>query len=55
MVGVVSLLWSDLANHLGVVDFSAVVRWDLVVGDGKEGIGAFDGLAFIEISADALA
>jgi hypothetical protein len=34
-IGVVSLLWSDLANNLGVGDFSVAVRWDLVVGMGK--------------------
>ncbi len=36
--GIVSLLWSDLANDLGVGDFSAVVGWDLVVGNGEEGV-----------------
>ncbi len=39
-VGVVSLLWSDLANNLGVGDFSAAVGWDLVIGNGEEGVGA---------------
>ncbi len=55
MVGIVSLLWLDLANNLGVGDFSAAVGWDLVVGNGEEGVGAFDALAFIGASADALA
>ena len=55
MVGIVSLLWSDLANNLGVDDFSAAVRWDLVVGNGKEGVGAFDALAFVGTGAYALA
>jgi hypothetical protein len=54
-VGIVSLLWTDLANNLGVGDFSAVVGWNLVVGNGEEGVGAFDALAFIETSANALA
>jgi hypothetical protein len=45
----------DLANNLGVGNFSAAVRWDLVVGNGEEGVGAFDMLAFIETGADALA
>ncbi len=55
MVGIVSLLWSDLANNLGVGDFSAAVGWDLVIGNGEEGVGAFDVLAFIGTNADALA
>jgi hypothetical protein len=55
MVGVVSLLWSDLANNLGVGYFPAVVGWDLVVRNGKEGVGTFDVLAFIGPCADALA
>ncbi len=54
-VGIVSLLWSDLANDLGVGDFSAAVGWDLVVGNGEEGIGVFDVLAFIGNGANALA
>ncbi len=54
-VGVVSLLWSDLANNLGVGDFSAAVGWDLVIGNGEEGVGAFDMLAFVGTGADALA
>jgi hypothetical protein len=45
----------DLANNLGVGDFSAAVRWDLVVQNGKEGVGAFDLLAFIGTGANALA
>ncbi len=54
-VGIVSLLWMDLANNLGVGDFSAAVRWGLVVGNGKEGDGAFDVLAFVGTGANALA
>ncbi len=53
MVGVVSLFWSDLANNLGVGDFSAAVGWDLVVGNGEEGVDAFDMLAFIGIGTGA--
>ncbi len=55
MVGIISLLWLDLANDLGVGDFSAVVGWDLVVGNGEEGVGAFDAFAFIRTGANALA
>jgi hypothetical protein len=55
VVGIISLLWSDLANNFGVGDFSAAVRWDLVVGNGEEGVGAFDALAFVGTGADALA
>ncbi len=55
MVGIVSLLWLDLANNLGVGGFSAVVRWDLVIGNGEESVGAFDMLAFVGTGADALA
>ncbi len=55
MAGIVSLLWSDLANDLGVGVFSAAVGWDLVVGNGEEGVGAFDVLAFVGTGADALA
>ncbi len=44
----------DLANNLGVGDFSAAVGWDLVVGNGGEGVGAFDAFAFIGIGANAL-
>jgi hypothetical protein len=54
-VGIVSLLWSDLANNLGVGDFSAAVGWDLVIGNGKESVGAFDLLALIGTGANALA
>ncbi len=54
-VSVVFLLWSDLANDLGVGDFSAAVEWYLVTGNGKEGVGAFDVLAFVGTSANALA
>jgi hypothetical protein len=35
VVGIISLLLSDLANDLGVGNFSAAVRWDLVVGNGE--------------------
>jgi hypothetical protein len=45
----------DLANNLGVGDFSAVVRWDLVIGNGEDGVGAFDVLAFVGTGANALA
>ncbi len=31
-----------------------MVRWDLVVGNGEEGVGAFDAFAFIGTSANAL-
>jgi hypothetical protein len=54
-VGIVSLLWLDLANNLGVGVFSAAVGWDLVIGNGKEGVGAFDSFAFIRTGANALA
>jgi hypothetical protein len=55
VVGIVSFLWSDLANNLGVGDFSAAVRWDLVVGNWEESVGAFDAFAFIGTGANALA
>jgi hypothetical protein len=55
VVGVVSLLWLDLVNNLGVGDFSAAVGLDLVVGNGEEGVGAFDALAFVGTGANALA
>ncbi len=45
----------DLANDLEVGDFSAAVRWDLVIGNGEEGAGAFDALTFIGTGANALA
>jgi hypothetical protein len=45
----------DLANNLGLGDFSAAVGWNLVVGNGKEGVGAFDPFAFIGTGANALA
>jgi hypothetical protein len=45
----------DLANDLGVGDFSAEVGWDLVIGNGEEGVGAFDAFAFIRAGANALA
>jgi hypothetical protein len=56
-VGIVSLLWFwlDLANDLGVGDFYAAVGWDLVVGNGEEGVGAFNVLAFVGTGANALA
>ncbi len=34
---------------------TAVVGWDLFVGNGKEGVGAFDALAFVGTGANALA
>ncbi len=55
MVGIVSLLWSDLANNLGVGDFSAAGGWDLIIGNGEEGAGAFDAFVFIGTHANALA
>ncbi len=55
MVGVVSLFRSDLADNLGVGDFPAAVSWDLVIGNGNEGVGAFDTLALVGPSANALA
>jgi hypothetical protein len=54
LVSVTSLLWLDLANDLGVGDFPEAVSWDLVVGNGKENVGAFDVLAFIGTGDDAL-
>jgi hypothetical protein len=54
-VGIISLLWLDLANDLGVGDFSAAVGWDPVVGNGEEGVGAFDAFVFIGTGANALA
>ncbi len=54
-VSIVSLLWLDLANNLGVGDFFAAVGWGLAIGNGKEGIGAFNALAFVGTGADALA
>ncbi len=45
----------DPANNLGVGDFSAAVRWDLIVRNGKEGVGAFDMLALVGTAANALA
>ncbi len=53
--GVVSFLRSDLANNLAVGDFSATVGCDLVVGNGEEGVGVFDALAFVGTGADTLA
>ncbi len=55
MVSIVSFLRSDLAHGLGVGDFPAVLRWDLVIQDGEGGVGAFDTLAIIETGANALA
>jgi hypothetical protein len=54
-VGIVSLLWANLANNLGVGDFPAAVGGDLVVRNGKEGVGAFDALALIGTGDNALA
>jgi hypothetical protein len=45
----------DLANDLGIGDFPAAVGWDLVVGNGKEGVGAFNVLALVGTSANAFA
>ncbi len=45
----------DLANNLGVGDFSAAVGWDLIIGNGEEGVGAFNAFAFIGTSSNALA
>ncbi len=55
VVGAVSLLWSDLMNDLGVGDFAVAVGWGLVIGNGEEGVGAFDVLAFVRTGANALA
>jgi hypothetical protein len=55
VVGIVSLLWLDLANDLGVGDFSVAVGWDLVIENGEEGVGAFNALAFVGTGANALA
>jgi hypothetical protein len=55
LVSIVSLLRSDLANDLGVGDFPAALDWDLVIQDGEEGVCAFDVLAIIGTSANALA
>jgi hypothetical protein len=55
MVGVVSFLWLDLANDVGVGDFPAAIGWDLVIRNGKESVGAFDVLALIGTGANALA
>ncbi len=38
-----------------VGDFSAAVGWDLVIGNGEEGVDAFDAFVFIGTSANALA
>jgi hypothetical protein len=47
---------TDLANDLGVGDFTVVLGWDLVIQDGKEGVGAFDMLLTIFVTgANALA
>jgi hypothetical protein len=54
-VGVISLLWLDLANDLGVGDFPVAVGWDHVVRNGKEGVGAIDALTIVGTSANALA
>ncbi len=54
-VGVVSLLWSDLAHDLGVGDFPVAVGWDLVIRNRKEGVGAFVALTLVGTGADALA
>jgi hypothetical protein len=45
----------DLANNLGLGDFPVVVGWDLIVGNGKEGVGAFEALALVGTGANALA
>jgi hypothetical protein len=54
-VGIISLLWLDLPNNLEVGDFSAVVGWDLAVGNEEEGFGAFEALVFVGTGADTLA
>jgi hypothetical protein len=54
-VGIISLLWLDFANDLGVGDFLAAVNWDLVIRNGEEGVGAFDVLALVGTGANALA
>ncbi len=55
VVGIVSLLWLDLANDLVVGDFSAMVGWDLVIRKGEEDVGAFDAFVFVGTGANALA
>ncbi len=45
----------DLVNNLGVGDFSSAVKWDLFIGNGKEGVSAFEAFAFIGTGANALA
>jgi hypothetical protein len=54
-VGVISLLWPDLANNLGVGDFPVAVGWDHAVLNEVEGVGAFDAFATIGNGANALA
>ncbi len=46
-VSVVSLLWSDLANDLGVGDFLAALGQDHVIKNWEEGVGAFDVLTIV--------
>ncbi len=55
MYGQRSLLWSDLANNLGVGDFLLALGWDHVVNNEKEGVGAFDALTIVGTSTNALA
>ncbi len=54
-VSIVTLLGSDLANNLGVGDFSAALNWDLVMQDREEGVGVFDVLVIVGTGANALA
>ena len=54
-VGGVAFLGSDFADNLGVGDFLLAPKWNVVVLDGEEGVGAFHVLAVVGTSADALA
>jgi hypothetical protein len=54
-VSVVSLLWLDLVNDLGVGDFLAVLGCDHVIKNGEEGVGAFDVLTIVGTSTITLA
>jgi hypothetical protein len=54
-VSIDSLLRLDLANNLGLGDFPVALGWDLVIQYREEGVGAFDVLAIVGTSANALA
>jgi hypothetical protein len=53
-VCVVAFLGSDFADNLEVGDFPVANNWDLVILDGKEGVGASDSLAGIGTAANTL-